>query len=252
MRLSPLSNLGPRLLDFSVSDTEKRMQLGTLMDATGTDYDTTANVANWGLCQLVYVSSVQAAAILPGTVCVIDKNFRAAPTAAAATEANTGKGVFIAVTNFAVGSTTEQYGWVLRSGVCPARFTVAATAGRVFAGAAGVFTPTAAAGVQILNAETIIAAASTFTRVGRTQVASSLVQFSSTAGMYPGQAISGTGIPASSVISSVLPDGNAVEIGSAIGTLVTATASGNATLTMTNTGYGIIRVTAPFVQGQIT
>lgn len=251
MRLAPISALGPKLLDFSTSDDVQEMQLGTPIMATGTDYDTTANVANWGLCELVYVANASVA-IVPGTVVVIDKNFRVVASAAAATQANTGQPCYIALTNFGVGSTTVQYGWVLRRGIAPARFTVAATAGRVFAGAAGVFTPTAAAGVQVLNAITLIAAASTFTRLGSTKTGSAKVGFSNVGGMYVGQAISGTGIPASSVISAIDPSGNAVWIGSAVGTLVNATATASVTVTMTNTGFGIVQVDSPFYQGQIT
>lgn len=251
MRLAPINVTGPRLLDFSVSDDVQRMALGTTIEATGTDYDTTANVANWGLAELVMVANVSVA-ILPGTICVIDKNFRVVASAAAATEANTGKPLYVAITNFAAGSTTPQYGWVMRRGIAPVRTSVAATAGRVFAGTAGTITPTAAAGVQILNMQCLIAGASTFTRSGKTRTGSSRVEFSNVGGMYVGQAISGTGIPASSVISSIDPDGTGVSIGSAVGTLVTATASATVTCTLTNTGFGICQFDAPFFQGQIT
>jgi hypothetical protein len=182
----------------------------------------------------------------------MDKNFAVVASAAAATQANTGQSVYVALTNFAVGSTTPQYGWVMRRGIAPVRYGVAATAGRVFASTAGLATPTAAAGVQILSATCLIAAASTFTQQGRTVVGSSRVNFSNVAGMYPGQAISGTGIPASSVISSIDPNGTTIIIGSAVGTPVTATAAGNATMTFTNTGYGICMIDGPFYQGQIT
>jgi hypothetical protein len=251
MRLAPLNTVGPRLLDFSVSDDVQAMALGTVIEAGGSDYDTTANVANWGMAELVYVANASVA-ILPGTLCVVDKNFRVVASAAAATEANTGKPVFVALTHFAVGSTTVQYGWVLRRGVAPVRYGVAATAGRVFAGAAGVATPTAAAGVQILNAQCLIAAASTFTRTGKTQTGSSKVRFAHVAGMYVGQAISGTGIPGSSVISAIDPNGVDVVIGSAVGTPVNATASASVTVTLTNTGFGIVQLDYPFYQGQIT
>ena len=249
MRLAPISLLGPRALDFSVSDDVQEMALGTVVAAQGTDYDTTSNVANWGMAELVYVANASVA-ILPGTLVVIDKNFRVVASAVAATEANTGKPVFVAVTNFAVGSTTTQYGWVLRRGVAPVRYSVAATAGRVFAGTAGVATPTAANGAQILNAQCLIAAASTFTRAGTTRTGSSKVKFANVAGMYVGQAISGTGIPASSVISAIDPSGGSVVIGSAVGTPVNATATGTITVTMTNTGFGIVQLDYPFYQGQ--
>ena len=252
MRLAPLGLLTGSLLDFSTSSDAKEMSLGTIVHAQGTDYDTTANVANWGQAELVYVSSTQAAALIPGTILVQDKNFRVAASAAAATQANTGQGLLVALTNFGIGSTTEQYGWALRRGVGPVLFSVAATVGKVFAGTAGKATPTAAAGSQILNATTLIAAASTFTRTGLTKTGSSRVKFPNVAGMFVGQAISGTGIPASSVISAIDSNGTDVLIGSAIGTLVTATASGSVTVTMTNTGYGIVQWDYPFYQGQIT
>lgn len=251
MRLAPLALVGPKLLNFSASDDVQKMALGTIVEASGTDYDTTANVANWGLAELIYVANASVA-ILPGTLCVMDKNFRVVASAAAATEANSGKPFFVALTNFAAGSTNLQYGWVLRRGIAPIRYGVAATAGRVFAGAAGVATPTAAAGVQILNAICLIAAAATFTRTGRTQAGSSRVEFGNVGGMFVGQAISGTGIPASSVISAIDDDGRGVIIGSAVGTPVNATATGNPTVTLTNTGFGICQVEYPFVQGQIT
>jgi murein DD-endopeptidase MepM/ murein hydrolase activator NlpD len=70
--------------------------------------------------------------------------------------------------------------------------------------------------------------------------------------MYPGQAISGTGIPASSVISSLDASGTDIIIGSAVGTPVNATATGTVTATLTNTGYGIVQVLSPTFQSQIT
>ena len=251
MRLAPIDMLSPRLMDFSVSDDVQELRPGSIVVANGTDFDYTANVSNWGLCDLIYVSN-NSVAILPGTLCSLDKNFRILATAAAATVANTGAPIVVALTNFAVGSTTEQYGWVLRRGICPVRYGVAATAGRLFASTAGLATPTAAAGVQILNAVCLIAAAATFTRSGTTRNGSSRVRVASVAGMFVGQAISGTGIPASSVISSIDSSGTDVIIGSAVGTPVTATATGTVTVTMTNTGFGICQMGFPLFQGQIT
>jgi len=249
MRLAPVNLITGSLLDFSVSQDTRNRNLGTIVVAAATDYDTTANVANWGVCSLVYVGNV-GVAILPGTLVVMDKNFRVSATAAS--EANSGKPVFVAVTNFAAGSTTEQFGFVLAQGVCPVKYAVAATTGRVFGGTAGLATPTAAVGVQILGALCTIAAASTFTRSVTTRNGSSRVKMANVAGMYPGQAISGTGIPGSSVISSIDPNGVEVVIGSAVGTPVNATASGTVTATLTNTGFGIVHMNNPVFQSQIT
>lgn len=251
MRLAPLDNISSTLLNFATSSDVKQFPLGMLVRACGTDYDTTSGVANWGMAELMYVSNVSIA-IPNGTVCGYDKNWRALATLSAASVANSVLSVGVAVTNFSAGSTTEQYGWLMRRGVCPAKFSVAATAGVVYTGTAGLCTPTATAGGQILGARTTIAAVTTFTRAGTTKTGSSNVRFANVAGMYPGQAISGTGIPASSVISAIDSSGTNIVIGSAIGTPVAATATGTVTATMTNTGYGILSIEYPFIQGQIT
>lgn len=250
MRLALLDVVGPRLLDFSVSDDVQEMARGTMSQAAGTDFDTTANVSNWGACEIMYASSVGAAVVLPGTLVVLDKNFRITPTAAS--EANSGRPVYVALTNFQIGSTTEQFGWILRAGMCPVRYSVAATAGPVYGGTAGLATPTPAIGVQILNARCITAAVATFTRAAVTRNGSSQVKMGNVGGVFVGQAVSGTGIPASSVVSAINPDGTSFIIGSAIGTPVVATATGNPTLTFTNTGYGICQIDRPTFQSQIT
>lgn len=249
MRLTPMENIAPALLDFSSSHDERKLNLGAIIHAAGTDYDTTANVANWGQAELIYAANA-GAAILPGTPVTIDKNFRVTATPAAASLANSGRPIAVALTNFAAGSTTVQYGWILRRGTCPARFSVAATVGAVFCGTSGNLTPTAANGAQLLGAQTLIAGNATFTRVGRTKAGSARVEFSSVAGMFPGQAIAGTGIPANSVISSLDADGRSVWIGSDIGTLVNATGTASVTCTMTNTGFGIVHISYPVVQSQ--
>ena len=113
MRLSALTALGPRLLDFSASDDVQEMQVGTTLAATGTDFDSTANVANWGNAELIYARNASVA-ILPGTIVVMDKNFEVVATSAS--EANSGRPIYVAVTYFAAGSTTPQYGRVRGKG----------------------------------------------------------------------------------------------------------------------------------------
>lgn len=261
MRLAPVNSLTGVLLNFNESEdvpttgfgpngTSSRFKPGTLLNASATDdVDTTANVPNWGMAELLYVLYTGAAAINPGRVVIVDKDFAIAdcPTAA-----NTGRSVFIALTRFRPGNVTRQGGWVLAAGVAPVQYPTAAV------GALGISSATAgiaaanSAGRQILNAQTIIAAAGSFTRQITTVNGSSFVRMQRVNGLYLGQAISGTGIPASSVISSIDPGGNGVVIGSAIGTPVAATASGSVTGTFTHTGFGIVQLDRPFVQGAIT
>lgn len=250
MRLAPNNTVAGKLLDFNSSTDVRNMQPGLVIEASGTDFDYTANVSNWSDTDLIYVSSVNTAPITPGSLCQIDKNFRI--TLTAASEANTGKPVFVAITQFQIGSTTEQWGYVMRRGMCPVQFSVAATVGAVYGGTAGKASPTAAAGVQIQGMRCLTAAAATFTRAGVTRVGSSQVKLGNVGGMYVGQAISGTGIPGASVISNINTDGTSIVIGSAIGTPVNATATGNPTLTLTNTGYGICQISYPAFQTQIT
>ena len=64
----------------------------------------------------------------------------------------------------------------------------------------------------------------------------------------------GTGVPASTVVAKLDPDGRTVYTGSAVGTLgdKNSTATGSITLTGTWTGYSVCQIAYPFSQGQIT
>lgn len=228
------------------------IQAGAICTAVATDGgpDTSdADLPNWGACEVMFVYNTSSATFVPGNLVQYDKNFA---IAAAATTDNTGAPLAVCLSTFSAGNVTRQGGWVLLSGVTPVTFSVAATAGQVFLGTSKNATPTANTGGQILNATTLIAAAGAFTRTGTTQSGSPQIKVGRVNGLYPGIAVSGTGIPGSSVISSINPDGVSFVLGSAVGTPANATASGTVTLTFTHTGYGICLVQRPFVQGQIT
>jgi hypothetical protein len=66
-------------------------------------------------------------------------------------------------------------------------------------------------------------------------------------GFFIGMALSGTGIPASTVVAKLDPDGRTIYTGSAIGTLgdKNSTATGTITLTGTYTGYGMGYLSRP-------
>lgn len=263
MRLAPLTALIGSLIDFGASQdyvSPSASSVGTagftgiapgtiIQAAPSMGVITTTSVPNWGACEVMYVLNTSSSTFLPGRIVQIDKNFAILD---APNTANTGKQVYVALSNFSAGNVTTQGGWVLRRGICPVSYSVAATAGPLYIGAAGQATPTAAAGKQILNASCLIAASGNFTRSVTTKNGSSQVKLSNIAGVFVGQAISGTGIPASSVVSSIADDGSFVVIGSAVGTPVAATATGTVTGTFTHTGFGIVHIDNPFVQGQIT
>jgi hypothetical protein len=258
MRLAISSGaLSGMLVDFSASkdysatgvQTSQGPQPGAIFPCGPTEgIETTTSVANWGYAEVMAVVNTSSSTFIPGKLVQVDKNFNIALNA---TTDNTGAPLAVTLSNFSAGDVTRQIGWVLISGVVPVTFSVAATAGQVFLGTAGNATPTANTGGQILNATTIIAAAGNFTRTVTTTSGQSFARCK-TNGLYPGIAISGTGIPASSVVASIDPSGLGIYLGSAVGTNVNATASGAVTGTFTHTGYGIVQMSRPFVQGQIT
>ena len=251
MRLAPIGMLTGALLDFSTSEdipttgfsggTSSPIALGTVIEAAPTDgVDTGTNVPNWGLCELMYVGNVSTA-IVPGNSVVVDKDFNIVVRPVTVT---TGRPIMIALTSFSAGTTTRQGGWVLRAGICPATYSVAATAGPIYGGTAGNFTPTAANGLQILNATCLIAAASAFTRAGTTQNLSKFLRLARVNGCFIGQAVSGTGIAGGSTIAAIDPGGTGVTLNNAM------TATATVTVTFTPTGFGIVQVDRACVQGQ--
>ena len=253
MRLACTSGvLTGALLDFSTSDDlsstvinglSSPIQLGAQIEAAATDgLVTTAGVANWGAAELVYVRN-NSSAVIPGTLVHLDKDFNIStvPNTGA-----TGRPVYVALTNFAAGSTTPQGGWVLRSGMAPVKYAVAATAGAVYiSGTAGQATPTNPTGQkQIANMSCTIPVATTFTATVIARNGSKNVRVQGTNGMFIGQAVSTAGntpIPAASTIAAIDPSGHFITLNNA------AVASGSATGTFTMTGYGICQVDRAFV-----
>lgn len=238
MRYSPVDIAVGKVLNYFVATPDQQHALGTRTDVVSYDYDTTANVPNGGGGEALYVKATGTFAV--GRLVCIDKDWTLLD---APNTANTGRPVFVCMQAF---SSTNQYGWVLRSGIFPVSFAVAATVGPVYIGGAGQATPTLAGGKQLLNATTLIAAAGTFTRTVKTVNGSPYVTvMNGVQGIYPGLTPSGTGIAASTV-SSIDPDGRTLKL------TANATASGTVTVTFTHTGFGIVHFSNPCAQGNIT
>lgn len=248
MRLAPINLAVGTLLDFSGSNdgvaSGNRFTPGTILEAAPTDgIDTGAGVPNWGQCELMYVRSNAAGTFALGRLVTIDKDFNIADLA---NTANLGRPVAVVLTAFAAGNVTPQFGWVMVAGIAPVQYAVAATAGQLFIGGAGQATPTAAAGKQLLNAQCLIAAATTFARNITTQNGSKVVKVGRSNGMFVGLTISGTGIPGATTIAAIDPSGVAITLSAA------ATATGTVAGTFTPTNYGIVHFNRMFAQGQIT
>jgi hypothetical protein len=234
---SSISFAGPQPFnDWFAVDTTQRHVLGLYVDAVD---------PFWGWGEFVYVKA--SGTIAKGLVCIIDDSFNIVGVPNAA---NQGFPVCVAMTQMA----TLTFGWVMKSG-----FAVYATNATVAAdtamGITGVGTLGAnTAGKQILGLRNRIAATGTkaITNVQTTNNSGVLLT-KGFDGWFLGMALSGTGIPASTVVAKLDPDGRRVYMGSVIGTLdKVATATGSVTVTGTYTGFGGGIIDAPFAQGAIT
>ncbi len=193
----------------------------------------------WGFGDFIYLQS--AAAIPLGTALIWSAAFVAAVNP---TTANTGRPVGFCRETV---SATGQFFWAQIGGTCPV-LAPSAAAGPLYQSSttAGTLTTTAATGRQILNANCITAAAGTVVKVGQQRNGDTRILFSNTDGFFVGQALTGTGVGASAVISSIDPNQRLI-IAS-----VASTATNSTNITATNTGFGVAQLNSPFVQGQIT
>lgn len=216
------------LADLFTPDTTQRWTLGEF--ATGIDpyfgfgefvYGKAASAMAPG--RLVFASEVYLMTDLPNTALM-------------------GRPFAVARANFAINT----FGWFQIGGVCPIQTAASVATGvAVGIGAAGQ-AGTLAASKQLVN--TYVAQASTFapTKNGSTTNGSTFLQLSNVDGLFIGMAVSGTGIAGGSTIASIDASQRAVVLNNA------ATATGNATITFTYTGFLLVNIQRPFAQGAIT
>lgn len=235
--ITPFAGVQP-FNDWFAPDTTQRLALGTCVAAVD---------PFWGQGEFLYVKSNDA--VLKGSVCVWDETMQAA---LCPNTANQGFPVGVAMAPTASGT----YGWLQISGraVYKTNATVAADAsvGLTAAGILGAFT----AGKQIVGCRNRVAATGTKTFANTSTVTGTptLQVAGGYDGAFLGMALSGTGIPVSTVVAKLDPDGRTIYTGSAIGTVgdKNSTASGSITLTGTYTGYGSGILGRPYAQGAIT
>lgn len=133
------------------------------------------------------------------------------------------------------------YGWIQVVGmtVYKTSATVAAdaTVGIGSAGMIGAYSTLKG----MVNVHNLKAATATTTVTAGTTNGTGIVTTGGYDGFFLGMALSGTGIPASTVVAKLDPDGRTIYTGSAIGTLgdKNSTATGSITLTGTYTGFGL-------------
>ena len=237
MRFSPTSLALGKPINFRAADDVQKFALGTRITAVDQDYSSVANVPNGGGGEFVYVKG--ASTFIPGRLVHVDKDWNLLDVP---NTASTCRPCFVAVSGF---TSTQLYGWVQRSGMVPIATSTAGSTGALYIGAAGQVTTTQANGKQVLNATSLIAGSGSFTRSIKTVNGSKFVQVNDVTGMFVGQAVSGTGVAASSTIADIDPSGQAITLNNA------CTASDSVTGTFTHTGYVIAHIENPFVQGQV-
>lgn len=208
--------------DWFLPDTTQRHKLGFAVDAVD---------PYWGGAKFIYILSADA--ILKGSAVFWDEAFNGVLLPSATLQ---GFPFGIAMAPMASGT----YGWIQVSGraVYKTNATVAAD-GILAIAAAGILGATAT-GKQVLGIRNRIAATGTITFAANTKTGSAVLKaVNGYDGAFLGMALSGTGIPASTVVAKLGSDGVTVYMGSAIGTVdKLATADGSITVTGTYTGYG--------------
>lgn len=208
--------------DWFVPDTIARHVLGTTVTAVD---------PFWGAGKFMYVKSNDA--ILKGSLVMWDEVYQAALLPSTVTQ---GFCFGVAMAPMASG----VYGWIQLEGraVYKTNATVAAD-GVVAVAAAGILGATAT-GKQLIGIRNRISATGTKTFSAQTLTGSNkLCVGAGYDGAFLGMALSGTGVPASTVVAALDPDGKTIYMGTSIGTAdKVATATGGITLTGTYTGYG--------------
>jgi hypothetical protein len=221
--------------DWFAPDTTQRHVLGTRVPAVD---------PFWGMGVFVYIKSNDA--ILKGSLVMIDETFQCALLPSTA-----GQGFPFGVAMAPMASGT--YGWIQVEGRVVYKTNATVAADTAIAVAAAGIAGTLANGKQLCNVRNRIAATGTKTFTAQTYSGLGYVDVKAGYdGAFLGMALSGTGIPASTFVAGLDPDGKRIYLGSAIATFdKTATATGNITLTGTYTGYGSGIVNNPFAQGQV-
>lgn len=236
---APIDLAGPAPFnDWFTPDTTQRVQLGLKVDAMD---------PFWGYGEFVYIKSNDA--ILKGSLVTMGGLGTFLGTLMPNT-ANLGQPFGVAPAPIPSGS----YGWIQVAGVCVYKTNATVAADAAIGVAAAGIAGTNAAGKQLLNVHNLVSATGTKTVTAITFNGTGVLKTSGYDGVFLGMALSGTGIPASTVAAKLDPDGQTIYTGSAIGTLgdKNSTASGSITLTGTYTGYGQGLIMYPFGQGAIT
>lgn len=223
--------------DWFLATTDQRHALGLELGAVD---------PYWGTGRFIYIKSNDA--ILKGSLVTWDEAYLGTLLPSTA-----GQGFQFGVAMNAIAS--GSYGWLQICGRCVYKTNATVAADTAVAVAAAGIAGTLANGKQLLNTRNRVGATGTktFANTQTTNGTNVLLVTQGYDGAFLGMALSGTGIPASTVVAGLDPDGKRIYTGSAIGTFgdKNSTATGLITLTGTYTGFGSAVIMYPFAQGQV-
>lgn len=224
--------------DWFSCDTTQRHPLGLMLNAVD---------PFWRGGTFMYITS--STTIVKGAICAWEENMVAVACPSTALQGFP-LGILMAPL------ITGQFGWLQLAGYAPVTATNTIAADTAFAIVAAGSAGTLAAGKQVVGARNRKASAATLAKTNtQTQNGSAkIVTSTNYDGWFLGMALSGTGIPASTVIARLDPDGRTVYTGSAVGTVgdKNSTASGGVTVTGTWTNFIGPVFNYPYAQGAIT
>jgi hypothetical protein len=199
------------------------------------------NIRPFGLCSLLEVWDA--------TNKIFTYNF----TECAAT-ANLGRALYVFQGNFGnsttVAASAGQYGWFMTSGRTPVNSTSSIAADTTAGHGAGQVIANSA-GIQLLNARVITAATQTVVAAATSGVTGgSVIGLVNVQGFFPGVYVSGTGVGAAAIVTSVDTIGKTITVS----VVNSANVSGNVTATYNNATifYNVLSMNRAFAQGAIT
>lgn len=233
--LTPYAGTQP-FNDWFVPDTTARLPLGVRIAAVD---------PYWGAGTFMYIKSADA--ILKGSLVVWNETFSGVLLPNTTLQ---GFPFGVAMAPMASG----VYGWIQLEGLAVYKTNATVAADTAIGITAAGICGTLAASKQLVNTRNVRSATATKTVTAQTTNGSNRLETSGYDGFFLGMALSGTGIPASTVVAALDPNGRTIYTGTAIGTATgkDATATGSITLTGTYTGYGAGIINNPFAQGAIT
>lgn len=215
----------------------------------------TFNDPFWGSLDVVRLAIPVSTAVRVGEISTVTNTFG---FVAVPNTANLGQNVAIAVNAVPSDATNVQYAWFAYSGRYPVFSSASVAANTAFGIAAAGQAGALAAGKQLLGARVQLAATATVVKANtQTQSGSPFIRVSNSDGWFVGAALTGTGIPASTSIGSISPDGTIVgmvQVGTT--TAQNATATGSVSVTATyNDGtrfWNVATFQGILAQGAIT